>query len=277
VIRLVVNAEGFGASVATNALILQTHRTGIVTSTALVGNCPDTAGAAASLREAPALGVGLSLALLQGKPVAPPVEVSSLLTESGEFRTRAADFGVDWVKGHIRPEHVEREMELQIARARAAGLELDHLSTRGHVGLLPGVAAIVERLARRHKIPGLRTTVEPPTLAWITDARRGLETGVLAGLAWLSRRRLGPLRHGPRSWGYLDRRRLDEIRVLEIIGRLGPGSHELICHPGNDGADAPTGDTPGSATMELAALMSPRIRAALDRREIRLCRWRDLF
>ena len=140
-------------------MILQAHRTGVVTSTAVVGNCADLAGTAASLRETPALGVGLSLAVLEGTPVAPPAEVSSLLTDGGALRTRAADFGVAWVKGHIRPEHVEREMDLQIARARAAGLDLDHLSTRGHVGLLPGVAAIVERLARRHKIPGLRSTV----------------------------------------------------------------------------------------------------------------------
>jgi predicted glycoside hydrolase/deacetylase ChbG (UPF0249 family) len=271
VIRLVVNAEGFGSSSTTNELILQAHRTGIVTSTALVGNCPDIAGAAQSLREVPGLGVGLSLSLIQGHAIAPAAEVSSLLTPTGELRSRAADFGVDWVKGHIRPEHVEREMDRQVARARDAGIDLDHLSTRGHLGLLPGVAAIVERLARHYKIAGMRSTVEPPTLAWITDARRGLETGVLAGLAWLSRRRLGALRHGPRSWGYLDRRRLDEVRILEIIGRLGPGSHELICHPGADG------DAPGSATAELGALTSPRIRAALERRDIHLSRWRDLF
>lgn len=268
-ISLVVNAEGFGSSATTNELIIRTHREGIVTSTAVVGNCADVAGVAAALRDCPSLGVGLSLALIQGSPVAPSAEVASLLNAGGQLRDRAPEFGLEWARGHIRAEHVERELDAQLARARDSGLTLDHLSTRGHLGLLPGIAEIVERLARRHQIAGLRTTVEPPTLAWLTDARRGLETGLLAGLAWLSRRRLGPLRHGPRSWGYLDRRRLDEIRVLEIIGRLDAGPHELICHPGDD--------PQGSGAAELAALTSPRIRHALEGRGVHLCRWRDLF
>lgn len=263
-IRLVVNAEDFGASAATNDAIARAHRTGIVTSAAVIGNCVDMAAAAETLGACPELGTGLSLALIQGSPVAPAAEIASLLTPGGQLRPGAAELALEWVRGRIQAEHVEREFEAQLARARAAGLRPDHLSTRGHVGLLPGIAQIIERLARRHAIPGLRTTVEPPTLAWAADARRGLETGVLAGLAWLSRRRLGSLRHGPRSWGYLDSGRLDEVRILEIIGRLGPGSHELICHPGGD---------PG----ELAALSSPRIGTALERREIQLARWRDLF
>jgi predicted glycoside hydrolase/deacetylase ChbG (UPF0249 family) len=271
-IRLVVNAEGFGDSTTTNDAILRAHRDGIVTSTAVVGNCADITGVARTLGTCPDLGVGLSLALIQGTPVAPAAEVASLLTPAGTLRARAAELAVEWVRGHVRPEHVERELEAQLQRARAAGLDPDHLSTRGHVGLLPGIAEIVERLARRHGIAGLRSTVEPPTLAWVADARRGLETGVLAGLAWLSRRRLGPLRHGPRSWGYLDAGRLDEVRILEIIGRLGPGAHELICHPGDQ---ASRGDA--AAPDELEALTSLRIRTALDRRDIQLTRWRDLF
>src|SRR5438876_305708 len=95
-----------------------------------------------------------------------------------------------------------------------------------------GASAAIDRgILRAHRdgIPGLRTVVEPPTLAWLADPVRGVEAGVLAGLAWLTRRRLGALRHGPRSWGYLESGRLDEVRILEILGRLGPGSHELFC------------------------------------------------
>lgn len=263
-IRLVVNAENFGASPTTNEAILQAHRTGIVTSVAVIGNCADLEGAAGALDACPELGTGLSLALIEGAPVAPAAELGAVVTPTGQLRAGAAELALDWVRGRIQPAHVERELEAQVTRALAAGLRPDHLSTRGHVGLLPGIAQIIERLARRHGILGLRSTVETPTLAWAADARRGLETGVLAGLAWLSRRRLGSLRHGPRSWGYLDAGRLDEVRILEIIGRLGPGSHELICHP-------------GGSLDERAALSSPRIRTALERREIQLARWRDLF
>jgi hypothetical protein len=77
---------------------------------------------------------------------------------------------------------------------------------------------------------------------------------------------MGQLRHGPVTWGYVESDRLDEVRILEIIGRLAPGAHELVCHPGG----------PGGAG-ELAALGSAKVRTALAARGIVLCRWQDLF
>lgn len=271
-IRLVVNAEEFGTSSVGDQHILRAHDHGIVTSTSLLGNCGDLDGASASLKAAPRLGVGLSFALIGGPPVAAPRDVPSLLTVGGALRATASEFAIDWLKDAITVADVEREMEAQLGRALAAGLAIDHLSTRGHLGFLPGVGQLVERLARRHKIAGIRSSVEPPTLSWITDPRRGLQTGILSGLSWLTRRRLGPLRHGPRTWGYLESGRLDEVRIMEIIGRLAPGAHELICHPGrNDRPDD------GDGIAERRALTSTKVKTALQGRGIVLCRWRDLF
>jgi hypothetical protein len=111
--------------------------------------------------------------------------------------------------------------------------------------------------------------MESPTLAWFTEIRRSLSTAALGGLAWFNRRQMGVLRHGPTSWGYFERGRLDEIRILETLGRLGPGIHELICAPRE--ADDP------KQSRELAALLAPRVRAGLAQRGIALCRWAELF
>ena len=134
------------------------------------------------------------------------------------------------------------------------------------MGLLPGVGEIVERLARRFGIAGIRTTVEPPGLTWIADPRRGAGTALLAGLAWMTRRRMGALRHGPITWGYSESGRLDAVRILEIIGRLGPGYHEFLAHPAGPGGES-----------EVEALTSSRARTAVERRGIVLSRWSDLF
>jgi predicted glycoside hydrolase/deacetylase ChbG (UPF0249 family) len=146
---------------------------------------------------------------------------------------------------------------------------------------LPPIGRAVEALARRFGIPGVRSTAEEPSLGWITDLARGALATLVGGLAWLTRRQMGILRHGPLTWGYAEAGRLDEVRILEIIGRLGPGSHELICHPGEvDDAAMGLGFLPTPAfrrTRELSALTSPLIRRALELRGIRLCRWRDLF
>jgi hypothetical protein len=139
----------------------------------------------------------------------------------------------------------------------------------------------MEAVARRHRIQGLRSAVEEPSLTWLTELPRGAMAAVLGGLAWLTRRQLGALRHGPQTWGYVESGQLDEVRILEIVGRLGPGGHELICHPGEEDDRGPGLGAFASAryrrARELGALSSPIVRHALEQRRIRLCRWADLF
>ena len=266
-----VNADDFGMSPAISRGILRAHREGIVTSTSLLGNCADLDAARGLLAEAPELGVGVHLALVEGDPVSDPASVPSLLAPNGRFRSRGAEFIAAWTKRQIGPAEVEREFDAQVARVQSAGIKIDHLDTHHHLGFLPVVGRSVEAVARRYGIGAIRSEIESPTLSWVTDPRRGLKAGVLTGLNWLTRRQLGARRHSAQSWGYVESGRLDEIRVLEIIGRLGPGTHELICHPGEE--QAPGYDYMG----ELQTLTSAKVRRALGQRSVSLCRWGDLF
>jgi predicted glycoside hydrolase/deacetylase ChbG (UPF0249 family) len=270
-VRLVVNADDFGMSPSISRGVLRAHREGIVTSTSLLGNCTDLEHARALLAEAPGLGVGVHLALVEGGPIAEPASVPSLLAGDGVFHGRGAQFIAAWTKRRIDAADVEREFDAQVTRIRAAGIKIDHLDTHHHLGFLPAVGRSVEVVAQRHGIGAIRSAIEAPSLSWVTDPRRGLKAGVLTGLGWLTRRQLGARRHSAQSWGYVESGRLDEVRVLEIIGRLGPGTHELICHPGEE--RTPFYDHAG----ELAALTSAKVRRAIGQRGISLCRWGDLF
>jgi predicted glycoside hydrolase/deacetylase ChbG (UPF0249 family) len=280
-VALVVNADEFGLTESISRGILLAHREGIVTSTSLLGNCADLSAQVALLASAPNLGVGLHLTLVQGRPIADQTSIRSLVGENGEFPSTAREPLGRWLKGQLQPDQIEREFEAQVKRALDAGLKLDHLDTRHHIGFLPPVGRAVEAVARKFGIPGLRSTAEEPSLGWITDLARGALATLVGGLAWLTRRQMGTLRHGPLTWGYAEAGRLDEIRILEIIGRLGPGSHELICHPGESDDDAVgsgfLATAPYRRTRDLAALTSPLIKHAVASRGIRLCRWADLF
>jgi predicted glycoside hydrolase/deacetylase ChbG (UPF0249 family) len=278
-IRLVVNADDFGMSPEISRGILRAHRDGVVTSTSVLGNVADVDGIRALLAEAPGLGVGVHLTLIGGAPVAPANTVPSLVGTDGKLRARGQDFIAAWAQRKIDPADVERELDAQVARFRAAGIAIDHLDTHRHLGFLPAVGGAVEAVARRHDVAGIRSAVESPTLAWAASPRRGMVAGMLTGLAWMTRRQLGARRHGPQSWGYVESGRLDEVRILEIVGRLTAGPHELICHPG----ELPAAGTDGGEDAwrynrlgEIAALTSPKVRRALDRRGITLCRWGDL-
>jgi predicted glycoside hydrolase/deacetylase ChbG (UPF0249 family) len=270
-IRLVVNADAFGASESRDHAVLLAHRTGIVTSAAILGNAADPSAVCAKLRDAPGLGTGVLLTLVEGAPIANPASIPSLLAPDGALPRRARDVLLTWAKAVLKQDEIEQEFEAQVVRWRDAGVRVDHLCTRDNLSALPVVAVAVENVARRHGIPNMRTTVEKPTLAWTSDLTRGLQTAALGSMAWWSRRQLGSRRHGPQSWGHFESGRLDEIRILEILGRLSPGSHELVCQPEADPASHsihPRG--------EVWALTSTRVRDAIRRRGIELCRWSDL-
>jgi predicted glycoside hydrolase/deacetylase ChbG (UPF0249 family) len=277
-IQLIVNADDFGHSPGVSRGIVRAHREGVVTSTSVLGNCDDLGGVAALLAEAPDLCVGVHLALVGGRPVSDPARVPSLVTPGGALRRRSQDFFAAWMKGHVDISEIEAEFDAQIVRILGAGLRPDHLNTHRHLGFVPAVGRAVENVARRHGIEGIRSAVERPTLAWLTEPARGLEAGLLTGLAWLTRRQMGARRHGPQSWGFVEVGRLDEVRILEILGRMGPGPHELICHPGEeDETDAEPGEPSHLRAHELVALTSRKVRRGFEQRGIRLCRWRDLF
>jgi chitin disaccharide deacetylase len=276
--QLVVNADDFGVSPGVSRGIVRAHREGVVTSTSVLGNCDDLAGVCALLADVPELGVGVHLSLVGGRPVAHPSRIPSLMGPDGAFRPRAQDFFASWMKGDADISEIELEFDCQIERILAAGLRPDHLNTHRHLGFVPAVGRALESVARRHRIPGIRSAVERPTLAWLTEPARGIEASLLTGLAWLTRRRMGALRHGPQSWGFVEAGRLDEVRILEVLGRMGPGAHELICHPGEeDDVDADPGESRHLRAHELVALTSHKVRRAFERRGVKLCRWKDLF
>jgi len=277
-IRLVVSAEDFGLRPDVTEGILLAHREGIVTSTMVRGNDPALPEAARLLAENPRLGVGLSLTLMGGLPVAPVASVGSLV-EDGLLPTSLATFLEKWARDRLKPEQVVAEMDAQVTRARALGLSLGVLAAPDELACLPMVGQAMETVARRHGIAGLRASVEPPSLSWLGDPARGLESSVLAGLSWLTRRRLGARRHGPRTWGHHDAGALTEIRIVELLGRMAPGAHELVCHPGVSDEPSASGQFAERAMarrQELDALRSPRVRQALGLREVELCRWSDL-
>ncbi len=270
IISLVVNADDFGQSPDVCNGILRAHGDGILTSTSVRGNCQNPGAIADLLSTAPGLGVGAQLTLIGGRPVGDADQLRALLTTDGLFPAHARELYLRWAKGTLASDEIEREFDAQVTRLLAAGLRLDHLNTHRHLNFIPPIGRALETIARRHRIAGIRMAAEKPHLGWLTDAPRGALALAQGALAWMTRRQVGALRHGPQTWGYFESGRLDDIRILEILGRMGPGAHELVCHPGAT-------DDENTRCLELSALTSGIVRQAIVGRNIRLCRWQDLF
>ncbi len=279
-IRLIVNADELGATPEITEGVLRAHHEGIVTSASIMGTVADLPGLCDELAKAPRLGVGVHFVLVAARPVSDPKTIPSLVDESGAFFGSPTDLVTRWARGKLQLHEIETEMLAQAQRFLTAGVALDHLDTFLHMGFLPPVAQALERVAQRLRIRAIRAAMESPNLSWFTDVQRGLPLAALGALSYVARRRLGALRHGAQSWGYGECGNLGRMHIMEILGRLGPGIHELICHPGTTAQDSLTlagGRRMYERRLEMETLCDPKIRDALARRGVTLCRFQDVF
>jgi len=273
-IRLIVNADDLGLSAAIDEGIFQAAAQGLGTSVSVLPGGPDFARAAARLARLPrAPGAGVHLALSGGlRPVSPPDQVRTLLVD-GRMRSDWKTFVRDFWAGRIRSEEIARELSAQAERAFAAGLTLDHVDGHQHLHVLPGVLPHVLRLCERFCVGAMRVPAET-----FAGAGRELERGLLATLSRGARRRLPAWMKTPDEFhGLVVGGALDLPALLGILERLGPGTHELACHPGARDESVP--EDPAWRyrwTAELGALTSPEARERVERRGISLIRFSEL-
>ncbi len=241
--RLVVTADDVGLDPAMTDGAIVAHRDGIVTACSLVANGVAFDDAVAKLREAPALEVGVHLALVEeralttGAPM-PKSYVSFLL------RRRTVD--------------VERELRAQVERVLATGLRVTHLNGHQHLHMLPSVFPIVQRIAREYGIAYVRHVRD-------VGGRGSLARRLaIAALSALGRRAEGT---NDRTIGVVEAGHLTADAIVQLLDRV-EAVTELVCHP----ALAPvTRYQWGYAwEEETRALCDPRVREAIAARGITL-------
>jgi predicted glycoside hydrolase/deacetylase ChbG (UPF0249 family) len=267
--QLVVNADDFGFTPDVNEGIVEAHRHGILTATTLMANGAAFDDAVRLAREVPGLDIGCHLVLIGGRSLttanALPRSVPELLRALARHEIR-----------------VYEELAAQIRRILDAGIRPTHLDTHKHTHLAPPVLDAVARLGEEFGIRwvrrpfdfplnGLRGTV--PRVKRITSDALGL-----------LRRRFHRVleRHGCRTTdhfaGFQITGRFRTVHLVELLGQLPVGSTELMCHPGRCGKalrDAPT-RLKESREHELAALVAPEVRQALERNRLELVTYQRL-
>ncbi len=265
-IRLIVNADDFGASVAVNAGVERACREGIVTSASLMAGGPAFDDAVARLDDLPQLGVGVHLTLSAGRAVLAPEAAPTLIGPGGALPKDAAAFARRFLSGGISPADVRGELAAQLARVTAAGVRVTHVDSHQHLHNFPGVAGAVVALAREFGVRAARSSrcrLWPRGHRWL---------GRQLALRWCaevfaSRARRAGLKTPDGLEGQEWAGALTVERLQAMVAALAPGTRELVCHPAAAGGAGADGyDRAG----ELAALTSPAARAALEERGVRL-------
>lgn len=272
-IRLVINADDLGLHGRIDEGIFRAHREGVLTSASVLATGP---AAPDAIRRAGAQGlpIGVHLCLTTGlPPAAPPDQVRSL-APGGTFRAKWPQLLQAYLQGRIRVAEVEREFRAQLQRVRELGGVPDHLDGHQHLQVLPGIARVAQRVAAEAALP-IRWPMDRLSRAWLGRPVPALKTLLIGGTARLTGR--GPARR-IRGVGTFEAGSLDERRLLSLIDGLPEGDHEIGCHPGL----APEGGVPQEPgwhygwETELAALTSPRVRARIAARGIRLTSFGEL-
>ncbi len=272
-IAAIVNGDDFGLAEAINTGILQAHQRGCLTSASLSVVGPAAVDAVAAAADFPELGVGLHLTLVDERPSCDPATIPSLVDDNGRFFPHGTDFAQRWLARRIRVGEARREIRSQIARARELGVRLTHLDSHDHVHILPGLFEIILEEMADAGLRRLRIPLESGGVGPATWSRRvlGLGLNLLASRA----RRIAARKGFVFPDHYLGFRGAGQIDTPALVARiesLNVGVTELTLHPaaGNEPPRKDFAHWGYRWHAELAALVAAEVRAAFDRRGIRL-------
>src|SRR4029079_11030853 len=114
--QLIVNADDFGFTRGVNAGIVRAFSAEILTSTTIMANGPAFEDAVELALKNPELPVGCHLALVGGRPTAPPQTVPSLIDREGNMPATLTRLVINLISGRVRIAEIEREFRAQIER-----------------------------------------------------------------------------------------------------------------------------------------------------------------
>lgn len=270
--QLVINADDFGFAPGVNRGIVEAHLAGSLSSASMMVTTPAFHEAVELARtRAPALGIGLHLDLVSGRPLT----VVPTLTDphTGAFHALPA-LARQALAGRVRADDVRRECDAQLDRLVAAHVAPTHLDSHRHAHALPGILPAVMASVLAH---GIRIVRRPLDALVATQPVASAKMLVLHA-AWgaaargLSADAASLLARSPAFRGIALQAAPDiGPRLLHLLDHLPAGPTELMLHPGHDDAVLAAQDPYRTEReRELRVLMSSIVRARLARGDIRL-------
>jgi predicted glycoside hydrolase/deacetylase ChbG (UPF0249 family) len=149
---VIITADDFGASENINQGIRLAARAGVITAISAMTNFPESLAELEEIsRESPQVGIGVHLNITTGKPVLPPEQIPSLVTDEGNFYT-IEDIFPRLKK--LSATELKSELRAQIELLPRRGIRVDHLSNQhGLLSLYSPFLEIVLQLAEEYQVP----------------------------------------------------------------------------------------------------------------------------
>lgn len=279
-LRLIVNGDDYGRALSINAAIVRAYEEGVLTSASLMVTGDAVDDAVARAREHPGLAVGLHLAVNDGQGTLQPCQAPHLLDAQGRLPRDPIRAGMACFFSRAVRLELRREITAQLERFLDTGLPPSHVDGHYLMHLHPTVFATLTPLAERCGFQGLRLPRDDLRLTLGLDRRHVAGKAAWASVYWLlcrlaeQRLKRSSLAVTDRVYGLLQSGCMHEAFVVGLLQRipLAVRSAELYFHPSTQPWDEPQGPNPG----DLAALLSPRVRRAVQERGARLTNYAAL-
>jgi chitin disaccharide deacetylase len=154
--RIVLNADDFGASEETVRATIECFESGALTSATIMPGMPATETALEYARSRPDLSFGVHL-LLTGDGAERPVarDVPRLTGPDGSFPS-GRDARIRALTRRLPADQLERELAAQVELVRSAGVEVSHVDSHRHLHKLPPVRRALERVLRQQGVTRVR-------------------------------------------------------------------------------------------------------------------------
>ena len=246
-----ITADDFGADVAVTEAVEIAHTQGILTAASLMVAGAAVEDAVQRAKTMPALGVGLHLVLVDGRPVLPAGQVSALVGSDGRFHDNMLRTSLAITFNPAAHAQMRAEVEAQFAAFAATGLPLDHVNAHKHFHMHPVILAVILLVAKTYGCRAIRCP-------------REAGTGLMVWWAGVLGQRL-------RSAGYVTNDSVVGLahsgaftaqRMRAALADLPAGLTEIYTHPAC--MDNWPGSAPGYAyRAELAALTDAHAKTLL--------------
>ncbi|WP_114241540.1 hopanoid biosynthesis-associated protein HpnK [Dyella sp. C9] len=250
--RLIVTADDFGLHEAVNQAVERGYRDGVLRAASLMVTAPAAEDAVERARRLPGLAVGMHLVLADGQAALPPERIPDLVDAQGRFGDAMARDGARFFFLPRVRRQLAAEIRAQFEAYAATGLALDHVNAHKHFHLHPTVLSLLLSIGRDYGLRAVRLPSEPGTGPWLRP--------------WIAlmrhRLRRAGVRCNDHVFGIRHSGGMDEQTLLDVVEQLPDGLSELYLHPATHG-ELTVSMASYRHADELAALLSPRVRAAI--------------
>lgn len=235
--QLIVNADDFGYTHGVNQGIIDGFRNGIITSTSLMVNRPETKHAARLAKENPELGIGFHFELIIAGEALREIRKIAYLNQAEEIGKKIMTLAM--IKNAKKQFYEQIDLFKKLV-----GEMPDHIDGHHHVHKFPSLLPTILEFSKKHKIP-LRAVGEVNFI----DSFSGTD----------------------------DPKDTSPENLIKILRNLPDGVSELMTHPGYfSGELRKESSMSDIREIELKILTSPGIKKVVKEEGIELISWESV-